>query len=174
MSNKKLAKYIIELANVDQGVRSLRFKNPELVKGIPNYLVYAVDGVNNMRIKKIIEDYGYPTQKLIGKQAMDSFLILVQSQNFDLDLQKACLENCDFRPKLKAHLIDKVLLNSGKKQIYGTQFQRDKNLNSIPRPIQDIKNLDKRRKSVGLGPFKQEWEKMKRRAEETKKMVLNK
>jgi len=174
MKNKKLAEYIIELARVDQGARSLRFEKPELVKGIPNYLVYAIDGVNNPRIRKIISDFGYPTQKLIGKQAMESFHILIQHQDFDLELQEECSKNCDFEPKLKAYLIDRVLVNNGRKQIYGTQFRRDKNLNSVPRPIEDIKNLDKRRKLVGLGPFKQEWERMKKRAEETKNMVLKK
>jgi hypothetical protein len=73
MQNKDLAKHIIELAKVDQGVRSLNFEKPELIKGIPNYLVYAIDGINNTRIRKIINDLGYPTQKTIGKQAMESF-----------------------------------------------------------------------------------------------------
>ncbi|MDP2947485.1 MAG: hypothetical protein Q8N88_05210 [Nanoarchaeota archaeon] len=174
MKNKKLAKYIIELAKVDQGARSLRFEKPELVKGIPNYLVYAIDGVNNMRIRKIIEDYGYPTQKLIGKQAMGSFWILIQHQDFDLGLQEECLKNCDFQPKEEAPLTDRVLLNSGKKQIYGTQFHRDKKLNLVPRPIKDIKNLDKRRKSVGLEPFKEYRKKMEKIGRKTKNMVLKK
>jgi len=174
MKNKKLAEYIIELARVDQGARSLRFEKPELVKGIPNYLVYAIDGVNNLRIKKIISDFGYPTQKLIGKRAMDSFYILAQHQDFDLELQKECLKNCDFQPKYMAHLTDRILVNSGKKQIYGTQFQRDKNLNSIPKPIEDIKNLDKRRKLVGLEPFKKYRKKMEEIGRKTKNMVLKK
>jgi hypothetical protein len=174
MKNNKLAKYIIELAKVDQGARSLRFEKPELVKGIPNYLVYTIDGVNNPRIKKIINDFGYPTQKLIGKQAMDSFYILVQHQDFDLELQKECLKNCDFQPKYMAHLTDRVLVNSGKKQIYGTQYHRDKKLNSVPWPIEDIKNLEKRRKSTGLESFKEERENMKKLGEKTKNMVLKK
>jgi hypothetical protein len=174
MRNKKLAEYIIELAKVDQGARSLRFEKPELVKGIPNYLVYAIDGVNNMRIKKIISDFSYPTQKLIGKRAMDSFYILAQHQDFDLELQKECLRHCDFQPEYMAHLTDRVLVNSEKKQIYGTQFHRDKKMNLVPRPIEDIKNLDKRRKSVGLDSFKDYQERMKKLGEKTRAMALKK
>jgi len=172
--NKDLAKRIIELAKVDQGVRSLNFEKPELVRGIPNYLVYAIDGINNIKIRKIINDFGHPTKKLIGRQAMKSFWILIQHQDFDLELQKECMKNCDFEPKEKALLTDRVLVNEGKKQIYGTQFHRDKKMNLIPRPIEDIKNLEKRRKSIGLESFKDSKKSAKKLGEKTKAMVLKK
>ncbi len=173
MTNKNLSNYILKLTEADQGLRKLRFKDIEMIKGLPNYLVYAVDGVHNYKIKCIIEQYDYPTQKLIGKRAMHAFWLLVQHQDFDLKLQKACLENCNFEPKEKALLADRILVNSDNKQIYGTQFYRNEKGQLIPRPIKDKKNLDKRRKSAGLEPFAEYLKKMKKVAKETLTLRLH-
>lgn len=45
------------------------------------------------------------------------------------------------------------MVNQGKKQKYGTQFYLNKNGELIPRPIYDKKNLNKRRRKVGLENF---------------------
>ena len=52
-----------------------------------------------------------------------------------------------------AYLKDRVLVNNGKKQLFGTQFYTNKKGIFGPRPIKDIKNLNKRRKEYGLPPF---------------------
>ena len=42
-------------------------------------------------------------------------------------------------------------MNQGEKQIYGTQFFRDKKTGKmIPRPIMDKKNVNKKRKKIGI------------------------
>ena len=51
-----------------------------------------------------------------------------------------------------AYLIDRVLVNEGKKQLYGTQFWF-MNGKMEPRPIEDEANIDKRREEMGLGSF---------------------
>jgi hypothetical protein len=53
-----------------------------------------------------------------------------------------------------AYLTDRVLVNQGNPQIYGTQFYRDKNSRLVPRPIWEAEKLDERRKKAGLGTFK--------------------
>jgi hypothetical protein len=53
----------------------------------------------------------------------------------------------------KAYLTDRILVNNSKKQLYGTQFYRDKRGVLIARPIKNKDNLDKRRKAVGLESF---------------------
>jgi len=158
--NKKLSEHILELTKVDQGIRKLRLKNLGSIQELHNYLVYAIDGINSYRLKKIIDEFGYPSQKLIGKKAMKAFWILIQHQDFDLKLQKVCLEKCNFEPKEKALLTDRVL--------------RDKKGDLVPRPIKDKKNLDKLRKSVGLEPYKEHLKKVKKVAKETKNLQLKK
>ena len=140
--NKKLQQQIIQAKDIDQKTRFDCKPNKLTIK---NYMVYLVDLVNNDLIKRIIKKHGYPTQKMIGKKAMQAFWLLVQHQDNDVKLQKQCLERCNFEPKNKAFLTDRVLINQGKKQIYGTQFMGD---------IKDKRNVDKRRVKIGLGLLK--------------------
>lgn len=53
-----------------------------------------------------------------------------------------------------AYLTDRILVNIGKPQTYGTQFYKNPNGKLIPRPIKNTNLLEKRRKAVGLGSFK--------------------
>jgi len=116
-----------------------------------NFLIYSLDAIHNIKLHRIIEDYGYPNTKLIGKAGMYYFWLLIQHQDEDIKLQKACLENCDFSPKDKAFLTDRILAGEGKPQIYGTQFFKDKKTNKMQvKLVQDIKKADILRKKVGI------------------------
>jgi len=145
--SKKIANDISEMGRVDQGVREECAKSPSL-----KYLVYAIDQIHNYRIHKIIKEFGYPDEKLIGKKGLRDFWLLVQHQDNDLKLQEDCLKKCGFASKEKAYLTDRVLVNQGKSQLYGTQFYLDKS-KLKPRSIKDRENLEKRRKEAGLSPF---------------------
>ena len=134
------------MAKIDQDLRFMAGKEKSLV----NFMVYAIDAIHNYRIKMIIEKYSYPTQKLIGKDAMSSFWLLIQHQDYDIDLQENCLKYCDFEPKDKSHLTDRVLMNKGEKQIYGTQFKLFSKGKTALYPIKDRKNVNKLRKQAGL------------------------
>ena len=171
--NTRLLKEIKEMFDADQELRML-WGNAELTKplsqwgknvrqsakktqkwGLASYLVYFVDAAHNPRIYRIIEKYGYPTQKLIGAKGMDYFWLLIQHQDYDIELQKKCLENCNFNKKNEAYLADRILIHEGKKQTYGTQFERDtKNNRIVSQPIADKKNINQRRKKMGLQPLK--------------------
>lgn len=141
--NKKLKQKIIQMKNIDQ---KMRFAcNPKKLT-VKNYMVFLTDMVNNDLIKGVIKAYGYPLQKLIGKEGMKAFWLLIQHQDKDVELQKKCLKNCDFEPKEKAFLTDRILLNQNKKQIYGTQFNCK---------IKDEKNVNKCREKMGLELLKE-------------------
>lgn len=53
-----------------------------------------------------------------------------------------------------AYLTDRVAVNEGKKQTYGTQFHVVEGVRQ-PKLIHDPDNVDKRRKSVGLNTLKE-------------------
>jgi len=145
-----LKRQIEEMYVLDQKSRKLAGGNRNEL--FYNILVYLVDNIHYFRIKEMIERHGYPTRKSLGVACLKKFWLLIQHQDSNSLLQKKCLENCDFAPKEKAYLTDRIFVNQGKKQIYGTQFYR-KAGKLIPRPIKDRKNLDKLRKSVGLDSF---------------------
>lgn len=53
-----------------------------------------------------------------------------------------------------AYLVDRVKINTGQLQIYGTQMILNNDSTSyIPRPVIDPDKLDERRHSVGLPPM---------------------
>lgn len=144
--NKKLVEDLLVWIKVDQELRFASKDNKETGK----YLVYLVDAAHGYRLRTFIATYGYPTEELLGKEGMDAFWLLVQHQDFDLDLQKDCLLNCVFSSFNHAHLLDRVLINEGKKQKYGTQLTKDEQGRVISAPIEDTVNVDKRREEAGL------------------------
>ena len=54
-------------------------------------------------------------------------------------------------------LTDRILLNEGKKQLYGTQYEFDQQGNIIPRPIDSVTKVDERRGEYGLIPSTSIW-----------------
>jgi hypothetical protein len=156
MNTKIVTKQIIEMARIDQALRFKAGRARKKLKnrgiGTYNYLVYIIDQIHNLKIKDLIHTCGYPSSRMIGKEEMNAFWILIQHQDFDLALQKACLRRCDFSRVDAAYLEDRVLVNEGKKQTYGTQLtgKFDRRGEPIPKPIRNPQKLDERRKSVGL------------------------
>lgn len=143
MKNSLLATQIIRMKSMDQELRFLT-RDIGTTDGLANSLVYVMDLVHGIAIHRIIDQYGYPTSCMVGKKALEDFWLLVQHQDDDLDLQKNCLEHCDFAPKEYALLFDRVSVNLGKKQYYGTQYGA---------PIDDEEGVDLRRKEFGLEPI---------------------
>lgn len=156
--NTSLTKTILHMSRVDQEARHLvKPKRRDL-----NILVYSSDAANGFRIRTLIEEYGYPTQRLIGAEAMHALWLLVQHQDLDIKLQKQCLKRCDFDKKDKAFLTDRIRVNNGKKQIYGTQFFRNPKGKLVPRPMVDASRVNKRRSRIGLELFEEYARKMRK------------
>ena len=112
--------------------------------------ITVVDQKNLTRMKQIVSDFGWPTISLVGKKASHMAWLLVQHADEDLKFQKHCLNLMKEAIKKKevmlpdiAYLTDRVLVNQGKLQIYGTQFYK---------PIKDWQNLNARRIRMGLTP----------------------
>ena len=69
-----------------------------------------------------------------------------------MQLLKEAVVNGDAPKWHLAYLTDRVLVNEGSPQIYGTQIQ-DIEGNAVLRPVEDPDHLDKRRREMGLGPI---------------------
>ena len=138
MKNKKLAQEILTMAKLDQAIRKSGGE------------ITAVDQKNLTRMKQIVSDFGWPTISLVGKKASHMAWLLVQHADTHLKFQKHCLNLMKEAIKKKevmlpdiAYLTDRVLVNQGKLQIYGTQFYK---------PVRDKQDLNVRRLSMGLIP----------------------
>ncbi len=173
-----LAKKIDSLYLIDQTVQ-LRYKEM-LEKDAPADSIRGQDSlkrttyVRHIQLaKEIIHKYGYPTSNKVGTEASHHFFVLIQHADAEPNFQKEMLPILDrlsrkgeISRKDYAYLYDRVKRNTGGKQRYGTQPSYGKggtlfdenNRIILPPDLEDPKNVDKRRKSVGLEPIEKYYE----------------
>jgi hypothetical protein len=116
------------------------------------------DSLNYFVVAKIIKKYGYPNFDLVGEETSNNFWALIQHQDKHINFQDSVVEllkkevdNNKASKSNYAYLVDRLLVNKKKKQIYGTQMRLNKKGNSYePEPVRDKKNLNKRRSEMGL------------------------
>ncbi|RYE16782.1 MAG: hypothetical protein EOP45_16860 [Sphingobacteriaceae bacterium] len=114
-------------------------------------------------LSNILNKYGYPGYDLVGKKGSNEFWLMVQHcdkvpafQQQVLDAMQKELPKQNADPRNFAYLTDRVRLNTGKKQVYGTQLKYNTSLcQAIPRDLTDSLNVNHRRKEVGLEPVEQ-------------------
>lgn len=117
------------------------------------------DSINLIKVKKILDERGWPGKDIIGKRGnMTLFLVI---QHADLEVQekylpmiKEAVKKENIRPSSLALLEDRIAIRKGNKQIYGSQIGRDEETGTYYiYPLQDPDHVDKRRAEVGLGPL---------------------
>ncbi len=119
-----------------------------------------IDVANTDRLREIINEHGWPGRSLVGDDGANNAWCLAQHASRQLDLQRWALELLrsavaagEATPKQLAYLTDRVRMNEGRKQPYGTQIVGSQSEGPVPWPVEDPDNLDGRRAEVGLEPF---------------------
>lgn len=168
MELPELRKTLLQLQAADQKFRikiqseiaKMGFYSKETVLKIN-----AIDKKNREQLKKIIVKHGWPTISMVGEDGAHAAWLVAQHSDLDLEFQKEILTVFEkllpigeVSKSNYAYLKDRVLVNEGKPQLFGTQFTDDSDKHPIPQPIKDRKNLDKRRAAFELIPF-EEYEK---------------
>jgi len=167
VGNKALQIELIKMYINDQSVRDnilseiiskYKLDEYELTKAD----AVSVDKMNRDRLKEIIREFGFPTRQLVGKDAMQGIFLIIQHSDMDTEWQKEQLTSIeravkqgDMDGQSYAYLYDRIKINSGEKQLYGTQF---KNVDPVNRKVEladteDVENLDRRRMEVGMMPI---------------------
>jgi len=122
----------------------------------------TVDENNRKRLSEIIQEVGFPTIKLVGKDAVQGAFFIIQHADGDKEWQQSQLKNIEMAVKngdldgqRYAYLYDRIKVNSGEKQVYGTQFEKIDRANKTVQlsAVEDIKNLDERRRTIGMMPI---------------------
>lgn len=146
--NEALKREILAMVEEDQRMRKSHEWEPE------------IDERNTKRIRDIIKQYGWPGRSLIGKEAADGVWLLIQHADKDVKFQKEALELLkkavalgEADKKHEAYLEDRIRVNAGQPQIFGTQFHKDTEGNVHPNPIEDMDHIEDRRIEFGLGTF---------------------
>lgn len=117
------------------------------------------DSINLGKVKSIIDKYGWLGPEEVGDiGAMTIFLVIQHADSLTqvtyLPLMREAVQKEKALPQNLALLEDRVLMKQNKKQIYGSQTQRNDTTGKYEFwPIEDEANVNKRRASVGLEPI---------------------
>ena len=120
-----------------------------------------VDEKNLKRVIEIIDEYGWPGISSVGEKGNIAVWMVIQHGDRHPEIQKKYLplliesaEKGESRKSDAAYLEDRVRVNHGEKQIYGSQMiLNEKTGKYEPQPIEDEKNVDKKRAEMGLPPL---------------------
>jgi hypothetical protein len=152
---KEDQKWRLESNNLENGKKS------SFDEATINRNLFKTDSLNMIAAKFIIAKYRFPGYSLVGQEGSDCFWAIIQHCDEDLIFQQKVLVLMSKEVKMHnatgekfAFLQDRVLVNQGHKQRYGTQVRLDlKTHHAKPFPIKDSLNVDARRKAVGLPPL---------------------
>jgi ketosteroid isomerase-like protein len=149
MADTSLFQTLCLLNMRDQSLRVMpaaEWKKPAVVAQVEQ-----IDAADQVRLKQIIHQYGWPGFDLAGTEGEEDAFFIVQHSDDDKAFQKRCLPLIEAAvkagqamPSDVAYLTDRILWGEHKPQIYGTQWNV---------PIADPAHVDARRAAVGLAPL---------------------
>jgi hypothetical protein len=110
-------------------------------------------------LKQIVSVHGWPRISIVGSEAAKAAWLIAQHADFDGAFQKEALRHmeslaphAEAEAKLVGYLIDRVAVNEGRPQVYGTQGGC-KAGRWQPAPIADPEEVEMRRASVSMEPL---------------------
>lgn len=118
-----------------------------------------IDEDNTRWLGEVLSAGGWPGRTLVGEDGAAAAWLLAQHADRDpvrqrafLDALRGAVDQGEASPAHLAYLEDRVRVNAGRPQLYGTQFTvADGEFG--PCPIEDPQRLDERRAQAGLEPF---------------------
>ncbi|WP_141582208.1 DUF6624 domain-containing protein [Actinomadura sp. WMMA1423] len=161
---------LLRRAERDQRVREAATPNGRLtiVQGL-RFL--WTDLRNTAWLARAVRRHGWPGVAAVGPEAAHAAWLLAQHADRRPGLQRGFLEAMreaveagDADRKDLAYLEDRVRVNAGLPQLYGTQYDMTE-AGYGPRPIEDPDRLDERRAEVGLTPMAEYDARLRRLAE---------
>lgn len=162
--NQVLADELKRMAEVDQIAANVRLgKYKEMSSEDWKAFKDSVFTTHQKRLKEILDKQGFVGFDLAGKEGSLNFWLMVQHSDHNPDFQKEVLKKMKIEvdkenaePSNYGLLVDRVNLNTGKPQIYGSQV--DYNFafaQAYPIKLADSANVNKRRNSIGLEPLEE-------------------
>ncbi|WP_435577845.1 DUF6624 domain-containing protein [Gilvibacter sp.] len=162
--NQELANELEQMGEVDQ-LAARHAYPPEGYKHLDLEQWKAVkDSIyknNQRRLIEILEAYGYPGFDLVGEAGESNFWVIVQHCDHDpefqqevLSLMKVEVDKDNASPQNYGLLVDRVNLNTGKPQVYGTQVTYNHDIaQAIPINLADSVTVNDRRSALGMEPL---------------------
>lgn len=140
----------------DDGVFARRVTVEHRLKGA------RVRVANTDRLRDLVAEVGWPGRALVGERAAEHAWLIAQHADHQLDSQRIFLgvlrrvvEAGDAPAWHLAYLTDRVAMNEGRRQVYGTQVAAMNDGVPVSWPIEDPDRVEERRSAVGLPPLKE-------------------
>ena len=157
VQNEELRREILRMIEEDQAAREHLGEGGKMPTAAEVLALQASDEARTKRLLEILKRPGFPSVRMVGKDATRAFVtMLLHSRS--LELQKKALphvERAARRGEIPmddyAMLVDDKLNNEGKPQLYGTNFELVEGKLSLSK-TQDPSHLDARRRKLGLTP----------------------
>lgn len=154
-----LRKELEEVYDLDQNIRNVDWDTISTREASITYSkkMIAIDSVNQLKVIPIIEQYGWLPKSKVGEKASSAVFYVVQHSDLEtiekyLPQMEALAQQGEASATDAAKMRDRLLMFQGKKQIYGTQaasWVRTEG-GQVIWPIDDVENVNKRRKEVGF------------------------
>lgn len=147
-----------ELRRQTAGIQEKYGHDSEEVRGHWE-LIGQKDSINLIKVKKILDEHGWLSSDLIGRQGNSALFLVIQHAGIEtqekyLPMLRKAVKQGNAAPRDLALLEDRVALRQGKKQIYGSQIGRDDETGKYyVSPLLDPDNVNIRRAEVGLEPL---------------------
>ncbi|MDN5204621.1 hypothetical protein QQ008_24730 [Fulvivirgaceae bacterium BMA10] len=167
--NKPFAKELFRMIIKDQGF--MYAGNIERKKYIDNggyfsspsiFPILAMEEINKeeneKRLIELLNKYGWPTASGVTEYAAAGAALIINHSTYEVrakyfPMLEAAFKKGEAQPLRYAKMKDRLLVEEGKEQLYGTQIKFE-NLIRKPHPIKDPEYVDKRRAEIGLGPLR--------------------
>lgn len=156
MRNQALARELIAMTDEDRRLQPGALGDDPAAQLAHRRVTVA----NADRLTAILDEHGWPTPALVGADAARRAWLIAQHADRQLDVQRRALTlmtaaaaTGDADPTHLAMLHDRVRVNEGHPQTYGTQIAAVTDGTPVPWPIEDPAQLDQRRAQAGLDPY---------------------
>ena len=161
--DEELRRELLARRDEDQRIRNLAAPpQGQYMARLPDEVAaewQRIDEENTRWLGELLNARGWPGRTLAGQEGAGAAWLLAQHADRDPVRQRAFLhalrgavDQGEASPAHLAYLEDRVRVNAGQPQLYGTQFTvADGEFG--PCPIEDRQRLDKRRAEAGLEPF---------------------
>lgn len=146
---------LLQMMTVDQSAREAAISGT-FKDSMANRRMDEVDRTNTRSMRAIVDRYGWPALSMVGEDGAHAAWLLAQHADRDIAFQEHCLRLMEplltggqvSKPDF-AYLTDRVLVNQGRLQRYGTQML-EVNGEYEPQPVEAPENLETRRVTMGL------------------------
>ena len=154
-----LQRRLKEMADKDQAVRHAVIQSGMKADSPQQRAENDVDASNLKRLKAIFAKHGFPDRSMVGRSGVESAWLLVQHATSDTAFMAKALQQArplmikgDLSRDNYALLVDRVRLQQGKQQLYGSQFH-GKPGHFYAYNLKDPSHVDRRRAELGLQPL---------------------